>query len=315
MPSCVEQRDDAVSMLSDEPIGYDLPAQRSPRGISRRGRRNLDAARPRPMGSVSLVVPTLNEARNIGWLLERVPDYVDEIILVDGRSTDGTVEVARQLRPDIRVVLEERPGKGAALRAGFEASRGDYIVMIDADGSMHPQETDLFTAYLDAGYDFVKGSRFMLSGGSTDMTLIRRLGHWPLLTFTRVGFRVRFTDLCYGYCAFRRSTLEALSLKADGFEIETELLLSAVRAGLTIAEVPSWESPRISGESNLHALRDGTRVLKVLLRERFAPSRRPVGVVHDSAPKLIDLTERSSAHLARPRSSGSSSGTVPRTAR
>lgn len=255
----------------------------------------------RPAGSTSLVVPSLNEARNIPWLLERVPDFIDEVVLVDGRSTDDTVAVAREIRPDIRVILETRPGKGVALRSGFAAATGDYIVMIDADGSMHPNEVALFTAYLDAGFDFVKGSRFMLSGGSDDMTLVRRLGHWPLLTFARVGWQVRFTDLCYGFCAFRRSRLEALRLNADGFEIETELVLSAVRAGLRIAEVPSWESPRTYGESNLRTFRDGARVLRVLLRERFAGWSRPVPPVEPS-PHVIDLTAAEAKRPARSQS-------------
>ncbi len=130
-------------------------------------------------GTVSVVVPTLNEAANVGWALSRLPAGIDEVVLVDGRSTDGTVEAALRVRPDIKVVLETRPGKGAALRAGFAAANGDYVVMIDADGSMHPEEIALYVAYLEAGYDFVKGSRFMLSGGSADMTQVRRTGHWP----------------------------------------------------------------------------------------------------------------------------------------
>ncbi len=244
-------------------------------------------------GTVSVVVPTLNEAANIGWALSRLPAGIDEVILVDGRSTDGTVEAALRMRPDVKVVRETRLGKGAALRAGFAAATGDYIVMIDADGSMHPEEIALYVAYLEAGYDFVKGSRFMLSGGSDDMTRVRKVGHWPLLAFVKYGFRVRFTDLCYGFCGFRRSCLPALRLTADGFEIESELILRAVRARLRIAEVPTWELPRLSGESNLHAGRDGLRILRVLLRERFAGARHPVGKLplrpgdHD----VIDLVD------------------------
>lgn len=253
------------------------------------GRRTTDRV-PQRQSTVSVVIPTLNEVDNIAWALSRLPEHVHEVILVDGRSTDGTVDAARRARPDVKVVLERRPGKGAALRAGFAAATGDFIVMIDADGSMHPDEISLYAAYLDAGYDFVKGSRFMLAGGSDDMTLVRRVGHWPLLSFVRWGFRVRFTDLCYGFCAFRRSVLPALRLTADGFEIESELVLRAVRAELRIAEVPSWELPRMNGESNLHAVRDGLRILRVLLRERFAGDAHPVGpVVREEARSVVDL--------------------------
>src|SRR5438270_1440191 len=88
--------------------------------------------------TVSVVIPTLNEQRNIAWVLERLPRIVDEVIVVDGRSTDDTIFAALSTRPDARIVQERTPGKGAALRAGFEAASGDVIVMLDADGSMHP---------------------------------------------------------------------------------------------------------------------------------------------------------------------------------
>lgn len=286
-------------------VGHVIPEQRSGSSArpdqDRRGRLGRLDGHARPprkprKGTVSVIIPTLNEAQNIAWALARLPEGLHEVVLVDGRSVDGTVEAARRARPDIRVVLETRRGKGAALRAGFSAATGDYVVMIDADGSMHPEEIALYVAYLDAGYDFVKGSRFMLAGGSDDMTLVRRLGHAPLLGFVKYGFRVRFTDLCYGFVAFRRSCLPAMALTADGFEIESELILRAVRTRMRIAEVPSWELPRMNGESNLHAVRDGLRILRVLLRERFAGRRCPVGVLppeHDEVHTVIDLVDHS----------------------
>src|SRR5688500_16912424 len=84
------------------------------------------------------VIPARNEAPNLPHVLPKSPAWVDEVILVDGRSTDGTVAAARQLYPDIRVVDQEGRGKGAALRAGFAAASGDIVVMLDADGSTDP---------------------------------------------------------------------------------------------------------------------------------------------------------------------------------
>jgi hypothetical protein len=285
-------------------IGRLVPQQRPELAAGPRGaephRRPADHTTPpspaRRPGTVSVIIPTLNEAENIAWALARLPEGLHEVVLVDGRSTDGTIEVAQRERPDIRVVHETRRGKGAALRAGFAAATGDYIVMIDADGSMHPEEIPLYVAYLDAGFDFVKGSRFMLAGGSDDMTVVRRVGHWPLLSFVRWTFRVRFTDLCYGFVAFRRSCLPYLQLTADGFEIESELILRAVRARLRIAEVPSWELPRMNGESNLNAVRDGLRILRVLMRERFAGRTCPVATYEpreEQARVVIDLVDHS----------------------
>jgi glycosyltransferase involved in cell wall biosynthesis len=216
--------------------------------------------------SVSLVIPVRNEARNVGWVLDQIANDVDEIILVDGNSTDVTLITARRCRPDARVVLQQGAGKGSALRTGFLAATGDIIVMMDADGSMSPQEIRHYLHFLHNGYDFVKGSRFISGGGSLDITPFRGLGNWFLLTVFNTVYDARLTDLCYGFCAFHRRYLDHLQLSATGFEIEAEMTVRAMQAGLRIAEVPSLELPRRSGASNLHAIRDGIRVLRTVLR-------------------------------------------------
>jgi glycosyltransferase involved in cell wall biosynthesis len=265
-----------------------LTAEPISRTAGTAGSTTADAAPPvreEPAGRpvVSVVVPTLNEERNVAWVLERLPDLVDEVILVDGRSTDRTIEVARAARPDLRVVLETRPGKGAALRAGFAAARGEYIVMIDADGSMDPAEIERFVDALRSGCDFVKGSRFAEGGGTVDMSPIRRLGNGALRTAVNVLYRTNFTDLCYGFIGFRRERLGALRLDSHGFEIETEMIARAVIASLRIGEVPSFEAERRFGESNLSAWRDGRRALATLLRERFILPQSPVAPTESSA--------------------------------
>ena len=210
-----------------------------------------------------------------------MPPTVHQIVLVDGHSTDGTVEAATRERPDIVVVQEKGRGKGAALQAGFAAATGDIVVMLDADGSMHPAEISRYIALLSSGFDLVKGSRFMAGGGSTDITRLRRFGNRGLLALTNLMYGTRFTDLCYGYCAFRRAALSSLALSSSGFEIETELIVHATMAGLRISEVPSVESPRRFGQSNLRTFRDGRRVLWTLLRARaaFDRSSSPNGVM------------------------------------
>ena len=232
------------------------------------------AASVRPR--VSVVIPTLNEERNVAWVLERLPKIVDEVLLVDGRSTDRTVEIARSVRPDIRVVLETAPGKGAALRAGFAAAAGEYIVMIDADGSMDPGEIVAFVDALQSGCDFVKGSRFAPGGGTSDISPVRKLGNDALRIAVNLLYRTNFTDLCYGFIGFRRERLAALRLASQGFEIETEMIVRAVTASLRIGEVASFEAKRRSGESNLVAWRDGRRALATLLRGRLVLPSSPV---------------------------------------
>jgi glycosyltransferase involved in cell wall biosynthesis len=234
-----------------------------PRTLRSRSRpRSSTTARP----TVSLVIPVRNEARNIGWVLEQIVDEVAEIILVDGDSTDVTLLTARRCRPDVRVVQQQGPGKGSALRTGFFAATGDIIVMMDADGSMSPSEIRHYVHFLANGYDFVKGSRFISGGSSLDITWFRSLGNKFLLGVFNSLYRGHLTDLCYGFCAFDRRYLEALQLSSTGFEIEAEMTVRAMQAGLRIAEVPSLEMPRRSGESNLHAIRDGIRVLRTVLR-------------------------------------------------
>ncbi len=216
--------------------------------------------------TVSLVIPVRNEARNIGWVLEQITDEATEIILVDGDSTDVTIVTARRSRPDIRVVPQQGPGKGSALRTGFLAATGDIVIMMDADGSMSPSEIPHYVHFLANGYDFVKGSRFISGGSSLDITWFRRLGNRFLLAVSNSLYHGHLTDLCYGFCAFDRRYLEHLELSATGFEIEAEMTVRAMQAGLRIAEVPSVELPRRSGASNLHAIRDGIRVLRTVLR-------------------------------------------------
>ena len=258
----------------------------------RSGRSHLHRAwTPRSGVRLSVVIPTMNEARNIGWVLEHLPEEVDEVILVDGRSTDGTVEAAKLARPDLNVVLETWPGKGVSIRAGFAAARGDFIVMIDADGSMDPAEIRRCLASLrdrrggasTGGYDLVKGSRFLRGGGTADMSPIRAFGNDVLRRMVNVLYGVDFSDFCYGLIGMRRDCATALGLRRDGFEIEAEILLRAIAAGMRIGEVASLEAPRLHGESNLSAWRDGRRVLRTILSERFigdaaAPLSPPASV-------------------------------------
>jgi glycosyltransferase involved in cell wall biosynthesis len=225
---------------------------------------------------VSVVMPTLNEAKNLPLVIARIPGWVHEIIIVDGRSTDATPAVALALSPKARIVLETKPGKGAALRAGFRGASGDIIAMLDADGSMDPAELIMFVGTLISGADFAKGSRFVQGGGTTDMSFYRMLGNWCLTQIVRVLYGSTFSDLCYGYNAFWAQKLSALNVDRDGFEIETAMNISAIRSGLKVAEVPSFESPRVHGVSNLRPISDGFRVLSTILREWTRPKRAGV---------------------------------------
>jgi hypothetical protein len=233
----------------------------------------------------SVVIPTLNEAGNIVAVLDQLDDF-DDIVLVDGLSDDGTVQLALATRPDITIIEREPRGKGDALRAGFAAATGDVIVIMDADGSMDPGEVNVFMSMIAVGFDLVKGSRLACGGGSHDLTLVRQLGNSALCKVANTLFRTQWTDLCYGYLAFRRSCLPQLGLTADGFEIESQILGHAALAGLRIAEIPSIEMPRLTGDSHLNARRDGTRILRAMLAARFAPrARRSAAALRPLSPR------------------------------
>ncbi len=216
---------------------------------------------------VSVVIPALNEARNLPHVFSTLPPDLYEIVLVDGGSTDETVEVARDLYPDVLIVGQKGRGKGDALAAGFAAARGDIIVMLDADGSARGQEIPLFVEALCNGADFAKGSRFIKGGGSSDITLLRRAGNGFLSGLVNLLYGTRYSDLCYGYNAFWSRCLPHIDVDCDGFEVETLINIRVARAGLVVAEVPSFEDDRIYGESNLRTFRDGFRVLRTIFRE------------------------------------------------
>jgi putative flippase GtrA len=231
-----------------------------------------DAPRPR----VSVIIPTLNEERNLPWVAFRMPSDIDEIVLVNGASVDNTAGVARRLWPDAMHIDQTRKGKGNALACGIAAASGDIIVMIDADGSTDPAEIPRYVAALISGADYAKGSRFIQGGGSDDITKFRQFGNKGLNGIVNMLFSTRFTDLCYGYNAFWRRCLDAMRLPdihaplkqwGDGFEVEALINVRVAASRLKIAEVCSYEKARLYGSSNLSSLKDGMRVLRTICKE------------------------------------------------
>ena len=237
---------------------------------------------------VSVVIPTLNEARNLPYVLGKLPDGIHEVIVVDGYSVDETLEVARLWRSDVRIIMQNRRGKGNALACGIAAATGDIIATIDADGSADPGEIPRFVDALVNGADFAKGTRFSGDGGSGDITRLRTFGNRTLCMFVNALYGTKYSDLCYGYNAFWRYIVPKLGIDAttpprdgsgplwgDGFEVETLINIRVARAGLAVTEVPSFEYARIHGVSNLSAVSDGVRVLRTILAERERSRPRP----------------------------------------
>jgi glycosyltransferase involved in cell wall biosynthesis len=254
-----------------------------------RGRRGNHAAT-----RVTVVIPALNEGANLLHVLANLPDTVFEVVLIPGSSTDDTVEVARRIRPDVKVVHQTGSGKGNAFACGFAAAQGDVIVTLDADGSADPREIPAFVGALLSGADFAKGTRYIQGGGSHDMTHLRRAGNRGLTWLANRLHGTHYSDLCYGYNAFWRRCLPLLDVDVDGFEVETLVNLRAAKAGLRVTEVASFELARIHGKSNLKTFGDGWRVLRTILRE-WVPKRHRA---RHPAPDRLHAGRRQGARRA-----------------
>jgi glycosyltransferase involved in cell wall biosynthesis len=229
---------------------------------------------PRPFARVSVVIPTLNEAANLPHVRARMPmDDIFEVIIVDGHSVDDTAEVARDVFPDARIIMQNATG---------------IIVMLDADGSTDPAEIPQFIDRLHEGADFAKGSRFMDGGSSTDITPLRAAGNRMLNAAVNRLYGTHYTDLCYGYNAFWSDVLETINIDCDGFEVETLINVRIAKAGLRVAEVPSAEEERLFGVSKLNPVRDGLRVLRTIVSERLATRDSAIA----PAPAFLELGHR-----------------------
>lgn len=225
--------------------------------------------KPMPL-NVGIAIPAKDEEKNLEYVLSELKNVgFKNVLVIDGLSSDGTVKVAA--RNGAKIVLQDGRGKGAAVR---QVLNGDYLdvdvlVLMDADGSMSPLEVPRFVKAISNGADIAKGSRFIADGGSNDLTLLRRIGNKFFTTCVNMIWSAKFTDLCYGFVALSRRAVQKLApvLKANDFEIETELFIKAQKLGLKIVEVPSFEHRRRSGRSNLHTFRDGLKILRTILLE------------------------------------------------
>ncbi len=217
--------------------------------------------------NITLIIPTLNESKNIKEMFLKIPDFVDEIVVVDGNSNDGTRDEISRLGKNTKIIVEKPMGKGVALKTGFENASGDLIVMMDADGSHDPDEIPILLDPVLDGYDVSTGSRMLPGAGSDDITAFRRFGNRIFISMVNHMFRANYTDLCYGYRAFKKEALEKINCSSKGFEIEAEQSIRIKTMGLKVKEVPSFESMRKNGNSNLNSFRDGWKILTIILKE------------------------------------------------
>jgi len=218
--------------------------------------------------SVTALLCTLNEAENIPLILPVIPEYVDEILIVDGHSTDGTREVAQALCPRARIILQPGIGKGDALKCGIAESNSSIIVTLDADNATNPADIPRFIDPLLNGYDFVKGSRF-LKFFPRNKPLHRIIGNWIIIITFNILFIKRHTDLCSGYNAFLKKAAASIQWPQDGYENEPFLNCQAAKRGLRILEVGHQDNGRIKGDVKESSWRQGFKAMKTIIRERL----------------------------------------------
>jgi glycosyltransferase involved in cell wall biosynthesis len=230
--------------------------------------------------TVSVIIPALNQAHSLAAVLGGLPP-VDEVIVVDGGSADGTVRVARAARPDALVLRQTRSGKGNALACGFAASRGDIVVTLNGDGSTDPGEIPQYVDALLAGAEVAHGSRYRDGGDDLAGGRLERLGNAILSRLVNSVFGTRLTDVGSGYNAYWRGLLPALDLPGpqvpglkrgqltwgDGPEIGPLVNIRMAAQGLRVVEVASVGYPSIHGDDRRRLLRRAWRALHTIFAE------------------------------------------------
>ena len=220
------------------------------------------------MGKVSVIIPALNEEGGIGKTIAEIPrDFVDEIIVVDGHSTDNTVQEVRQaLGPNDKVIIQQRQGFGGALFDGMDLAQGETVMIMDADGSHNPNDIPKILAKASEN-TLVMASRYAKGGRSDDDTFVRKLGNWIFTKLINIVHGVKVTDSLYLFIAISRENFKKLDLKNHGFGVCIEFLVRAKKIGLRFEEVPAIERPRLHGESKVNVLRDGLKILRMILKK------------------------------------------------
>jgi len=216
---------------------------------------------------ISVVIPCYNEEDGIRSVIESMPSYVDEIVVVDNNSTDRTGEIARSL--GAVVVFQPVKGYGAAYQAGLPAATGDVIATLDGDGTYPADEISILVDALeDRKLDFISGARFPLRNGDA-MNFSNKVGNMVLTLTTMVLWFRPLRDSQSGMWVFRRSVLPKLRLTSNGMPLSEEIKIEAIeKLGRRFAEVGIDYRPRI-GEVKLQKWRDGWLNLSFLFRKRL----------------------------------------------
>ncbi len=219
----------------------------------------------------ALVLLTFNEIDGIRRLLDRLPmSTFSEVFAVDGGSTDGTVEYLR--KHGIRVIVQQRRGRGDAFRIAAQAARGDHLVFFSTDGNEDPNDIVPLLKKLREEYDMAVASRFIPGGSDEDADKLFPIRRWGNLFFTWIANCLwnrgpYLTDTLNGFRALSKSAFERINPTASHFTIEFQISIRTMKLGLKVAELPTHEHPRIGGRSTDHTLTTGLALCWTLWNE------------------------------------------------
>lgn len=229
----------------------------------------------------SLIIPTLNEANCITQVLSEIPkNCVDEILIVDGNSTDGTPDIVQKL--GYRVIEQDGKGFGDAFASGARHSTGEVLILMDGDGSHNPADIPKLLDKYKEGYDYVMASRYLPDSHSEDDTVVRSFGNWLFTKLVNLLHGLNVSDSLYLFTAIDRKLYEMLHIRSKGFEYCMELIIKAHKMGARFAEVPSIERKRFSDTPKTNALIHGWHILLETLK-RVPTAPEPYRLYHSKS--------------------------------
>mgnify|MGYP002153780447 CR=1 FL=1 len=235
-------------------MGFTVPNSRSPKGVSSNTR-------------ICVIIPTVNEAPTIYNLVKAFPRQIHSIpvetIVIDGGSTDGTVQLAKEA--GAQLLVQKSKGKGAAMREAVRSAGGDILVFIDGDGTYLPEELESLVTPISGGEaDIVVGSRSKGHIEKGAISWLNRLGNKLFTSMVNLSMHARVTDMLSGYRAMRTQIFNNLILFSEGFEIEAEMTIEALARRYKIIEVPITYRRRKGTSTKLNAVKDGIEIMKTL---------------------------------------------------
>lgn len=218
--------------------------------------------------TTTLLLPTLNEIEAVSIVVPQIrKEWVDEIICIDGGSTDGTVEFMQQ--HGIRVHAQSGRGFGQGMLQGMHIAKGDIVVEFTPDGNAIPADIPRIIAKVREGYDLVVASRYLPGAKSDDDDWLTATGNFLFTRIVNIMFGTRYTDVLIGFRAYRRAAGLALNLDTPGLSWPCQSSIRFARAGFRVIEVPADEPARIGGKRKMRPIKTGLEIWRVILRDFF----------------------------------------------